>query len=62
MEQTRAILESGKKIGLKINFHGDELNPLNSVEVRLNSFTRTIFFKLFFRRWAFLSVLMLSVI
>jgi hypothetical protein len=33
VEQSRAILESGKSVGLKINFHGDELNPLNSVEV-----------------------------
>jgi imidazolonepropionase len=33
IEQSKAILESGKNIGLEINFHGDELHPLNSVEV-----------------------------
>lgn len=36
IEQSKAILQAGKSIGLNINFHGDELNPLNSVEVSLS--------------------------
>jgi imidazolonepropionase len=32
-DQSRSILEAGKNIGLKINFHGDELHPTNSAEV-----------------------------
>ena len=34
IEQTQKILNKGKNIGLNINFHADELYPLNSVEVR----------------------------
>ena len=33
-EQSRRILQAGKEIGLRINFHGDELNDMNSAEVR----------------------------
>jgi hypothetical protein len=29
-EDAKSILEEGKKIGLNINFHGDELNPMKS--------------------------------
>lgn len=32
-EQSRRILQAGKEIGLKINFHGDELNAMKSAEV-----------------------------
>jgi imidazolonepropionase len=32
-EQSRRILQAGKEIGLRINFHGDELNPMQSAEV-----------------------------
>lgn len=32
-ESTRQILEAGTKIGMQINFHGDELNPMNSGEL-----------------------------
>jgi imidazolonepropionase-like amidohydrolase len=32
-EQSRRILQAGKEIGLRINFHGDELNPMKSAEV-----------------------------
>jgi imidazolonepropionase len=32
-EQSRRILQAGKEINLRINFHGDELNPMNSAEV-----------------------------
>lgn len=32
-EQSRRILQAGKKIKLRINFHGDELNPMKSAEV-----------------------------
>ncbi|MEQ2235465.1 putative imidazolonepropionase [Ilyodon furcidens] len=30
---TRAILQAGKEMGLNINFHGDELHPMNSAEM-----------------------------
>jgi imidazolonepropionase len=33
-EQSRRILQTGKEIGLRINFHGDELNDMKSAEVR----------------------------
>ncbi|KAM5170494.1 putative imidazolonepropionase [Mantella aurantiaca] len=33
LESTREILEAGKAIGLNLNFHGDELNPMNSAEL-----------------------------
>ena len=33
LEQSRAILKAGKEAGLNINFHGDELHPLNGAEV-----------------------------
>ena len=32
-EQSMQILKAGKDIGLRINFHGDELNPMESAEV-----------------------------
>jgi imidazolonepropionase len=32
-EQSRRILQAGKKIELRINFHGDELHPMESAEV-----------------------------
>lgn len=32
-EASRQILEAGKKIGLHINFHGDELHPMKSGEL-----------------------------
>nr|XP_011420937.2 probable imidazolonepropionase [Crassostrea gigas] len=33
LEQSRAILEAGKAAGLQINFHGDELHPLNGAKM-----------------------------
>ena len=47
VEQTRKILNEGKKFGLKINFHGDELNCTGSAEVsKLLFFSHfLIFFK-----------------
>lgn len=33
LEQSRAILEAGKAAGSQINFHGDELHPLNGAKV-----------------------------
>ncbi|KAM4678195.1 putative imidazolonepropionase [Discoglossus pictus] len=33
IESSRRILEAGKKIGLKLNFHGDELHPTKSAEL-----------------------------
>ncbi|XP_069692895.1 probable imidazolonepropionase [Periplaneta americana] len=32
-EQSRTILKAGRNVGLKINFHGDELNPMRSAEM-----------------------------
>ncbi|PNF31642.1 putative imidazolonepropionase [Cryptotermes secundus] len=32
-EQSRRILQAGKEIELRINFHGDELNPMKSAEM-----------------------------
>jgi imidazolonepropionase len=34
LADTEKILKAGKEIGLEINFHAEELNQLNSVEVR----------------------------
>ena len=34
VSQSREILVAGKKCGLEINFHADELHPLNGAEVR----------------------------
>lgn len=33
LNSTRQILQAGKDIGLNINFHGDELHPMNSAQV-----------------------------
>ncbi|XP_075716228.1 putative imidazolonepropionase [Rhinoderma darwinii] len=33
LESTRRVLLAGKAIGLQLNFHGDELNPMNSAEL-----------------------------
>ncbi|KAK0133820.1 putative imidazolonepropionase [Merluccius polli] len=33
LEATRAILQAGKDMGLHINFHGDELHPMNSAQL-----------------------------
>lgn len=30
---SRRILKAGKEAGWKLNFHGDEINPMNSGEV-----------------------------
>ena len=34
LSATRSILQAGKDMGLNINFHGDELHPMNSAQVR----------------------------
>ena len=40
VEQTKSILKAGKDQGkFRINFHGEELNYLGSVEVRAKGFT-----------------------
>lgn len=36
-DSSRKILQAGKEIGLAINFHGDELHPMNSGEVIFSS-------------------------
>ncbi|KAM4748144.1 putative imidazolonepropionase isoform 2-T2 [Rhinophrynus dorsalis] len=33
LESTRRILQAGKDIGLNVNFHGDELHPMNAAEL-----------------------------
>lgn len=33
VEQSRKILQAGKDAGLNINFHGDELHPLDGAKV-----------------------------
>ncbi|KAJ5071961.1 imidazolonepropionase [Anaeramoeba ignava] len=33
IKESKAILEEGKKLGLKINFHGDELNPIKGAQL-----------------------------
>ncbi|KAM9327844.1 putative imidazolonepropionase [Pholidichthys leucotaenia] len=33
LNSTRSILQAGKDIGLNINFHGDELHPMNSAQL-----------------------------
>lgn len=35
LSSTRRILQSGKEMGLQINFHGDELHPMKAAEVWL---------------------------
>ncbi|KAK1906893.1 putative imidazolonepropionase [Dissostichus eleginoides] len=34
LSSTRRILQAGKDLGLNINFHGDELHPMNSAQPR----------------------------
>lgn len=36
LSSTRSILQAGKDMGLNINFHGDELHPMNSAQVPLS--------------------------
>ncbi|XP_008567285.1 PREDICTED: probable imidazolonepropionase [Galeopterus variegatus] len=33
LDSTRRILQSGKEMGLRINFHGDELHPMKAAEL-----------------------------
>lgn len=33
LTSTKSILQAGKDMGLKINFHGDELHPMNSAQL-----------------------------
>ncbi|KAJ8261785.1 hypothetical protein GJAV_G00158380 [Gymnothorax javanicus] len=33
LDSTRAILQAGKDMGLQINFHGDELHPMNAAQL-----------------------------
>lgn len=33
LDSSRSILQAGKDLGLNINFHGDELHPMNSAQV-----------------------------
>lgn len=35
LSSTGSILQAGKDMGLNINFHGDELHPMNSAQVPL---------------------------
>ena len=36
VDQSRQILTAGQRLGLNINFHGDELHPTQSAEVFLH--------------------------
>ena len=48
VEQTKSILKAGKDQGnFRINFHGEELNYLGSVEVSLKHSVKTREWKLF---------------
>ena len=38
VDQTRRILQEARKGGFRINFHGEELCQLNSVEMAANEF------------------------
>ncbi|XP_028824198.1 putative imidazolonepropionase [Denticeps clupeoides] len=33
LDSTRTILQAGKRMGLNINFHGDELHPMNAAQL-----------------------------
>ena len=35
VEQTKRILSEGIDMGLQVNFHGDELHPIKSAEVKI---------------------------
>lgn len=43
LSSTHSILQAGKDMGLNINFHGDELHPMNSAQVlfRLHTWRQT---------------------
>lgn len=58
LSSTRSILQAGKDIGLNINFHGDELHPMNSAQVSLKAVVRGLFAELHLREncFIFLSV------
>lgn len=36
LDSSRSILQAGRDMGLNINFHGDELHPMNSAQVLLS--------------------------
>ena len=38
VEETKSILEAGKRQGLRINFHGDELSCLGGAEVSIDKY------------------------
>lgn len=40
LDATRSILQAGKDLGLNVNFHGDELHPMNSAQVASQSWSR----------------------
>ena len=37
VDTSRRILKAGQEVGWKVNFHGDELQPMNSGEVGVHS-------------------------
>ena len=39
IEESRAILNAGRKTGLRLNFHADELAPIGGAEVTYCSLT-----------------------
>lgn len=40
VDQSKRILVAGKDAGLQINFHGDELHPLEGAEVYIRLYER----------------------
>ena len=42
-DASRRILKAGQEAGWKVNFHGDELHPMNSGEVRGSDIMRIAF-------------------
>lgn len=35
LDQSRRILKAGRDMGLQINFHGDELHPMEAAKVKM---------------------------
>lgn len=46
LSSSRSILQAGKQMGLNINFHGDELHPVNSAQVSAEAYVYTVSYSL----------------
>uniref|UniRef100_A0A3B4H5P5 Probable imidazolonepropionase n=1 Tax=Pundamilia nyererei TaxID=303518 RepID=A0A3B4H5P5_9CICH len=49
LSSSRSILQAGKQMGLNINFHGDELHPMNSAQVSAEAYSFRVIHLLMFR-------------